>query len=660
MRPDRESLLADGRKKQSAGLLDEAERVYERLLAESGDDFEVNHLFGILRQQQGRPIEAVPYLEAALRSRPLSAPTLMGLGLALGALGRQEDAERMLLRSVGLAPAAPEPPANYALCCVRGGRLGEAITWYGRALQAKPDYAPAWTGLGTALQLAGRWREAVVCHNRALDLDPAQSRAHFERAQALQAGHCVEESLADFDAQLRLRPSHHEARSFRLFVLNSRDDLSREQLAAEHAAYGQALECEERPDRRLPGNPDPERRLRVAFVSPDLRAHSVSFFIEPLLAHLDRTRFEVFIYHDHFVCDSVSRRIHAHADRWRKIAGLASSAAEEIIRADAPDIVVDLTGHTGFNRMELFARRLAPVQINYLGYPNTTGLATMDYRLTDPIADPEGVADELHTEKLLRFAPVAWAYAPPPEAPIPARPPSRDGRPVTFGSFNAFSKLNGTTLALWRRVLEAVPGSRLVLKSHGYLASYWREKLAAAGLETDRVELRPAAPDLVAHLASYADVDIALDPLPYNGTTTTCEALWMGVPVITLLGDRHAGRVGATLLTAIGREEWIAGNADDYVAAAVALASDPVRLESLRSGLRGEMSRSLLLDHSGQAARFGAALRGAWRDRCRGPRIESGAGKPARAIFSDSPPDLNCEGNPPVVLEKINQLVALG
>lgn len=599
-----------------AGEWDAASAIYERLALSAPNDFQVNHLLGTLRQQQGRSHEALPYLTRAHRICRRSAPTLMCMGVVLGSLGRLEEAEKALRQSIALDPQAYETWLNLGVHCAQSGRNTEALDAFQRSVKIKPDYARGWTGMGSVLLFTGRGVEAIACHTRALELDPGQPVARFARAQAFQACHCADEALADFDEHLKLRPEHHEARSFRLFVLNYRDDLSREALFAEHLAYGRAVETGQGAStpNRWPNKPDPERRLRVGFLSPDLRTHSVAYFIEPIIAQLDRSQFEVILYHDHFIVDSVSKRLQETADSWRHIAGLKPEAVEKTLRTDDPDIVIDLAGHTGFNRMELFARRIAPVQATYLGYPNTTGLRAMDYRLTDPIADPPGDSDPFHTERLVRFASTAWAYAPPPGAPEPVS--CRSEGPVTFGSFNALAKLNGSTLRLWREVLDAVPGSRLVLKSASEALPGWSRRLAEAGLPADRVELLAPAQSVAEHLAGYARMDVALDPFPYNGTTTTCEALWMGVPVVTLAGDRHSARVGASLLAAVGRPEWIASSQAGYVQIAANLALDARGRQALRSVLRDDMRRSALLDHPGQAKRFGAALREMWRTWC--------------------------------------------
>jgi predicted O-linked N-acetylglucosamine transferase (SPINDLY family) len=240
----------------------------------------------------------------------------------------------------------------------------------------------------------------------------------------------------------------------------------------------------------------------------------------------------------------------------------------------------------------------------------------MDYRLTDAVADPVGETDHLHTESLVRFAPTAWAYAPSPEAPEPALPPGLRGEPVTFGSFNAISKVSGSTLALWRELLAAMPEARLVIKSSGLDPERYARHLAAAGLPLERIELLGMTPEVPAHLACYAKMDVALDPFPYNGTTTTCEALWMGVPVVTLAGDRHVARVGASLLTAISHPEWVAQSREEYIRIALGLARDRAGRRQLRTGLREELRASPLLAHARQAERFGAAVRACWAEWC--------------------------------------------
>jgi predicted O-linked N-acetylglucosamine transferase (SPINDLY family) len=304
---------------------------------------------------------------------------------------------------------------------------------------------------------------------------------------------------------------------------------------------------------------------------------------------------------------------------------------EQTIRADQPDILIDLAGHTAMtSRLPLFARHLAPVQITYLGYPNTTGLPAMGYRLVDAITDPVGEADRFATEKLVRYAPTAWSYEPPAEAPLPGPLPGTTRPGITFGCCNNPAKCTDTMLQLWHRVLQAVPGSRLLLKGSGLgepaMRAEFLARLQQLGLRAEQIELFDRTRSTADHLAFYQAVDLAFDTHPYHGTTPTCEALWMGVPVVTLLGDRHASRVGASLLTAIGHPEWIADDTNDYIRIATELATDLPRLRQIRAALRDDLRRSVLLDHAGQAALFGAALNACWTEWC-GPTQPVPTGK---------------------------------
>ena len=453
---------------------------------------------------------------------------------------------------------------------------------------------------------------------RAIAANPAYTKGYYGRAQALHQLHRLPEAIAAYERFLELEPSSHEARGYRLFALNHVDHVDRAQLFAEHLKYGQAVGRPPVPD--FPNDASPDRRLRVGILSPDLRAHSCAFFLEPLLRHLDPEQFELYLYHDHFREDAVSQRLKSLAAVWRNFVGQPARAVEAAIRADQPDILIDLAGHTGMtSRLPLFAKHLAPVQLNYLGYPNTTGLSAMHYRFTDPIVDPEGAADELATEKLVRFAPTAWAYEPPANAPaVNVRNTNIGG--ITFGCFNNVAKISDTTLELWGRVLAAVPDSRLLLKGRGFSSEEQRQRYLprfyAAGIPAERVEFLERTATTEGHLAVYQRVDLSLDTFPYHGTTTTCEALWMGVPVVTLMGDRHVARVSGSLLTAIGRPEWIADTADDYVRIAAELAANPTELAAVRAGLRDQVKNSPLGDHAGQSARFAAALRDCWQAWC--------------------------------------------
>ena len=598
-----------------AGRLAEAARGYERALQAAPRQYDLLHLAGVAAYQQGRLPEAIDRLRRACQLRPAAGSYAMFLGLALLAAGRVREAEPPLRRAVQLEPALVEGWDNLAHCLKLQDRLPEALACHERSVALKPAHAAGWYAYGLTLSLCGRSAEALRCHERALAADPAHARAHFGRAQALQQCSRMREAVAAYDRFLAAEPGHAEAQGNRLFALNYLEDLPRERVFAEHAAYGRRLGGA---DPAFPHDFTPDRRLRVAVLSPDLRTHSCAYFLEPILRHLDRADCEIVLYHDHFREDETSRRLRAHAAAWRNVVGLDNAALERAVRADRPDVLVDLAGHTGTGaRMPLLARRLAPVQVSYLGYPNTTGVPGIGWRLTDAIADPPGDSEALATERLVRFAPCAWAYEPPADAPLPA---ARPEGPVTFGCFNNPGKISEANLGWWARLLASVPDARLLLKGQGLgdpaLREHWHARFLAAGLDVARVELVERTPDKEGHLALYRRVDVALDTFPYHGTTTTCEALWMGVPVVTLRGDRHAARVGASLLAAAHHPEWIAETPDEYGTIAAALAADAPGRARWRTGLRAELARAPLLDHAGQAQRFAAALRACWISAC--------------------------------------------
>jgi protein O-GlcNAc transferase len=620
-----QALLAEAVAHHRAGRLADAEKLYRRARAAAPKHFDVLHLSGLLAYQQGNIAAAIDWLTRAHRTDRKSAVCEMRLGLALLMGERAVEAETHLRAVVKAQPEFFEGWDNLAYCLKIQDRLAEAVTCHQHATKLKPDCASGWYNFGLTLSLFGRPADALQCHERGLAAEPAYALARFGRAQALHQTHRMAEAVEDYGKFLELQPDHHEARSYRLFALHSLEGVSREEVFAAHVEFGRVVERESASLRSFPNAREPQKRLRLAILSPDLRAHSCAYFIEPLLRHLDPARFELYLYHDHFRKDVISERLQKLAVVWRELVGKSHAAVETMIRADAPDVLIDLAGHTGMtNRLPLFARRLAPVQITYLGYPNTTGITAMDYRFTDEIADPTGDADRFATERLIRFAPTAWTYVPPPDAPAVAPLPC-EAKPFTFGCFNNLAKITDAMLGTWGRVLAAVPDSRLMLKGPGLGETAVREhylgRLARAGIAPDRVVLLERTSDTASHLAIYHQVDVALDTFPYHGTTTTCEALWMGVPVVTLAGDRHMSRVGASLLTALGRPQWIANSGEDYVRIAAALAGDRKQLAGIRAALRAEVAASPLGQHEAQAARFGAAIRDCWRQWCERPAV---------------------------------------
>ena len=371
-------------------------------------------------------------------------------------------------------------------------------------------------------------------------------------------------------------------------------------------------------------NPDRDRKLRIGIISPDFRNHSCAFFLEPLLANLDRTAFDLYLYYTMGLRDEYTARFKALAKSFRQFNPLpgATEGMGFKIWNDRIDILIDMAGHTDGNRLNVMQGSPAPVQATYLGYPNTTGLSAIHYRIVDSITDPVG-SDHLASETLVRVDPCFLCYQPPAEAgeinPVP--PIARPGATgVTFGCFNNAMKASPTALNLWAGVLRQVPGSTLVLKSGSFadplVHAYVLDEFAKGGIGPERIVFEGATQGTAAHLDRYNHIDIVLDPTPYNGTTTTCEALWMGVPVIALVGDFHAARVSASLLSAVGLADLAAPDHAAYVRSAAALAADPARLAQIRRTLRPAMAASPLCDAKGHAARFGQALRAMWRSWC--------------------------------------------
>jgi predicted O-linked N-acetylglucosamine transferase (SPINDLY family) len=375
-------------------------------------------------------------------------------------------------------------------------------------------------------------------------------------------------------------------------------------------------------DPTYPNDTNPGRKLRVGYVSPDFRWHAVAHFARPVLAAHDRDQVEVFCYAQYDQADLNTLRFKEIADHWFPTKGVSDDDLAKQIREDQIDILVDVAGHSGHNRLLVFGRKPAPLQATWLGYCNSAGVRAIAYRLTDPICDPPGLADEIHVEKLIRLPNGFHCFQPPEEeTPVRSAPCLRNGR-VTFASFNNFRKHGPPVIALWAEVLKAVPGSRLLMKSHEYvhpsIRRHFLDAFASHGIEPERVRLSEAKASTFRHLDLYGQVDICLDPFPYNGTTTICDALWMGVPVITLKGTVHRARVGTSLVTRIGHPEWIAETPEEYVKIAQELASDPKRLDALRPQVREDMRGSPLCDGKGLAGELEKAYREMWGTWTRG------------------------------------------
>jgi predicted O-linked N-acetylglucosamine transferase (SPINDLY family)/GT2 family glycosyltransferase len=408
----------------------------------------------------------------------------------------------------------------------------------------------------------------------------------------------VDEAVDLFRLALSGKDKDVKTYSSLLLAMNYSEKFTQKEIYEESCKWNETF-C--RPSEHKPESKRSHPAIRIGLVSGDFRRHSVTYFLEPLLKNIDKKRFEIFCYSDVDFPDTVTERFRKLSDVWHDTSNIVDEDLANLIRSDEVDILVDLAGHSGRRiRLPVFCHRPAPVQVSWLGYPNTSGLSAIQFRITDEIVDPPGQSDGLHTEKLIRLPGGFICYSPPAESPVPSPPPFLKNGFITFGSFNMLSKLSPTTILIWAKILRRIKESRLLLKCHYYSDPATTDRIkkyfSDFGIKADRVELRPATSGYFEHLEAYNEVDIALDTFPYNGTTTTCEALWMGVPVVTRYGDRHSSRVGLSILTMLGHEEFAKETNDAYCATVCGLASDPELLGNIRKSLRIKMLHSRLCD----------------------------------------------------------------
>ncbi len=599
------------------GKLAEAVSCFTQAIALDGADLAALNELGNICWQEGRVGEAAAFYRRVLAVQPASPGALINLGNALTRLGRLDEAVPVFERAGVLQPDSLEARFGLASALSSLGHNQRAATLYREIEQIRPDFPGLQVNFGLAQMKLGRCDEAIAHYDRAITLNPDDYMAHNNRGNALRSQQLNTEAIASFRRALAIKPDHARAHSNLLLTLNygesSQALIYQESLRFE-ACQAAALTAERR---TYPNSREPQRVLKVGYVSADFRRHSVAYFLKGLLATHDRERVQAWCYSNVERADTVTAEFKALADQWRSITGLPDSAVADQVRDDSIDILVDLGGHTGGNRLLMFARKPAPVQVTWLGYPNTTGLKAMDYRLTDPIADPPGEADALHTEKLLRLPGGFLCYRPG-AALAGAGPatPVREAGAMTFGSFNTLSKVTSDVIRVWSEILQRVPKSRLLLKSETLIEEGTRARFIAAfaaqGVTPERIELAPWIESYGEHMALYSRVDVALDPFPYNGTTTTCEALWMGVPVISLRGNRHAGRVGASILHHAGLTEWIAESEADYIALATASAADRPALKGLRATIIERVRASALTDQAHFTTEMECAYRRMW------------------------------------------------
>jgi len=549
---------------------------------------------------------------------PGDADLLQFLASAYLARGETAQAIGALQQAVARSPAPWNLHLSLARLLAGSERQSEADEQYAHACGHEQTAAIASKERASLLNQLGRYDEAERCARAFLAREDGSVPHRHELASALFEQGRVDEALevlGPICSQTNADPRLH---SDFLRALNYTDSVSAAEAFRAHKIWGERhadpLNVTTMP---FANTRDADRVLRVGFVSPHFRKHAVTFFLESVLAHIRPDQIEVTLYSDARREDEYSARLRRSVNRWHGTAQLSDDALAGLVREDGIDVLIDLTGHTPGHRLLTFARRAAPVQMTWNGYPNTTGMSAMDYRLTDAHCDPPGSTEHLHTERLLRLPEIFMSWQVPADAPEPGPIPAIHNGHITYGSFNGCYKLTETTLQLWSDLLERDERARLVLAAmpDGNARLRVSRAFERRGIDPGRVEFRGRVGH-EAFLDLHRDVDIALDPFPYHGTTTTCFSLWMGVPVITLLGDSHASRVGGTLLAGAGLPELIAHDADEYVQIACALGADIGALTSLRAGLRKRLSASALTDGYACARALHVACRQAWMDWC--------------------------------------------
>jgi protein O-GlcNAc transferase len=569
------------------GKLQEAEYMLRDILKVQPHNVSALHFMGMIFYQRKDHHIAIDYIRKALHFAPDYVDAYNNLGIVLQEIGDLDSAISCYQMAIKLNPNFVRAYHNVGTALKEKWQIDDAIMNYKRALQLDPNFAEAYNSLGDAFQDQGKLTEAEKCYRHALKIKPMHTYFHNLLL------------MMNYDSRYDTRTVLAEHRKF----------------AEQYEKPLYPLHVSHKKSKNI------SKRLKIGYVSPDFRKHSVAYFIEPVLASHNRRQFEIFCYSDVLKEDEVTERMQRHADHWQRIAGISDEEVYHFIREHGIDILVDLAGHTANNRLLVFARKPSPVQVSWIGYPATTGLSTIDYKIVDAYTDPPGLTDTFYTEKLLRLPDSFFCYRPDDDSPIVGDLPALKSAHVTFGSFNYFSKVSEETADVWATILKALPDSRLVMKARNFADKTARrcaiDMFVGRGIAVERIEMMPMKSSFREHLDTYNSIDIALDTFPYNGTTTTCEALWMGVPVVTLSGKTHASRVGTSILSNIGLTDFIAHTPEEYIETAVDTARNISALKQLRESLRKKMAHSALCNKESFAINLEHAYRRIWIAWCK-------------------------------------------
>lgn len=582
---------------------DQALKLYRKALSDNPLDVEARTGIALSLVYTGRYAEAVPYLQELSGHLPDSEELGIILSEVLYKSGRTSEAEERLLALIAAAPANVDAHVRLGRLHLDSGNYPKANRYLAVALDLNPLHVEALAYMGMMMIKFCQFEDALRALHRALTIEPQNVLVLNNLGRAYKMMGRLEEAVTCYRQALEIEPDNLPVAGNYLFALNYCVGLDPEYIAGEHFRLAPLY---------VPRNPMQPPLFtrktggelpRIGYISGDFYTHSVSYFIEPVLQNHDYSQFEVYCYSLGMTKDATTERLKTLPCIWREMTAVQPEMLAKQVREDRIDILVDLSGHTADNRLGVFAARSAPVQVSWIGYPNTTGLRQMDYYITDAACDPPGKPDRLFSEKLYRLPQVFSCYLPPLEFPAITPCPCLDNGCITFGSFNNFAKVNDELIRLWSCMLLRTPDSRLYLKSMSLgdevTKASIRKSFELQGVDPSRISMRTVTMTPFEHMQEYSKVDIALDTFPYNGTTTTCEALWNGVPVVTLAGETHVSRVGLSFLSSIGLHDLVAISSDGYVDNAVRLAGDRMRLAALRNDLRMLMAVSPLMDAAG-------------------------------------------------------------
>jgi predicted O-linked N-acetylglucosamine transferase (SPINDLY family) len=593
-----------------AGRVGEAAGLYEKVLEREPSHAETLHMMGIACQQTGRPKEAVEWIRRAIDADPDKPGYHVNLGNVLRATGDVEGAIASYRRAIAIQPALADAWNNLGSALQERGQTAEGLEAHRRALSLRPDFVHAWYNLGGAFSRLNRPDEAIEAYGRALQVRPGFEAARVNRANILRHVGRLDESIDDLRDVVAVRPTPI-ALSNLIYDLYFHPDYDTRNIARFLSQWNELFARPTAGEIGPFGNTrNPDRRLRIGYVSPDFNGHPAGRFFFPLVSQHDHSRYEVYCYSDVADPDAVTAQIRSHVDVWRDVGKVGDEQVAARIREDGIDILVDLTLHLAQNRMLTFARKPAPVQATWLAYPGSSGLTVIDYRVSDRFLDPPGLNDAFYSEKTVRLPDCYWCYDPQ-CAPVDVGDlPARLCGSVTFGCLNNFAKVSDVTMGLWAKVLHRVPNSRLfVLVPQGSARSRFSDSMQLHGIAPDRIDFADRLPRRQ-YMELYRRIDICLDTFPCNGHTTTFDSLWMGVPIVSLFGMTAMSRGGLSILSNVGMSEWATDDPGWFVELAVRASSDLVRLALVRASLRSQLERSPLMD----ARRFAEGMERLYRE----------------------------------------------